>query len=181
MQKRLFLLTILTLGNWAYAGDGHHHHGHSDSHKRAHKAHVHGHGKIRVAVEGTHLHVEMELPAEDIVGFERRPRSAEEKAKVEKAKLDLMDPAKNLTVPKTCQLKEKEVHSELLQKSSKKLEHSEFEVKYHFECQDIQKIKGFTLLFFDRYSLQQLEAIVLTPKRQRKQKITPKSSFIQIQ
>jgi len=43
-------------------------------------AHEHGIARLGLAVDGTSLTVDLELPAESAFGFERAPRSAEERA-----------------------------------------------------------------------------------------------------
>ena len=43
-------------------------------------AHEHGIARLGLAVDGTSLTVDLELPAESVFGFERAPRSAEERA-----------------------------------------------------------------------------------------------------
>lgn len=47
--------------------------------------HSHGAAKLDVAVEGPKLVIELEAPLEDLVGFEREPRDAKERASVEAA------------------------------------------------------------------------------------------------
>jgi len=48
-------------------------------------AHEHGIARLGLAVDGTRLTVDLELPAESVFGFERAPRSAEERATVAEA------------------------------------------------------------------------------------------------
>ena len=48
-------------------------------------AHEHGIARLGLAVDGNRLTVDLELPAESVFGFERAPRSAEERATVAEA------------------------------------------------------------------------------------------------
>ena len=48
-------------------------------------AHEHGIARLGLAVDGTRLTVDLQLPAESVFGFERAPRSAEERATVAEA------------------------------------------------------------------------------------------------
>ena len=48
-------------------------------------AHEHGIARLGLAVDGTLLTVDLQLPAESVFGFERAPRSAEERATVAEA------------------------------------------------------------------------------------------------
>ena len=43
-------------------------------------AHEHGIARLGLAVDGTRLTVDLQLPAESVFGFERAPRSAQERA-----------------------------------------------------------------------------------------------------
>ena len=48
-------------------------------------AHQHGIARLGLAVDGTRLTVDLQLPAESVFGFERAPRSAQERATVAEA------------------------------------------------------------------------------------------------
>ncbi len=48
-------------------------------------AHEHGIARLGLAVDGTRLTIDLQLPAESVFGFERAPRSAEERATVAEA------------------------------------------------------------------------------------------------
>ncbi|MDX1707915.1 MAG: DUF2796 domain-containing protein [Desulfobacterales bacterium] len=52
---------------------------------RHHEAHEHGIAHLNVALEGNDLYIELNSPAVNIVGFEHRPRTNEQKAAVKKA------------------------------------------------------------------------------------------------
>jgi hypothetical protein len=66
-------------------------------------AHVHGQIKLDVAIDGPTIVIDMESPLDNIVGFERAPKSAAEKKTAEDAiaqlraadKLFVIDPAAN--------------------------------------------------------------------------------------
>ena len=49
------------------------------------KAHEHGAAKLNVSLEGQQLTIALESPLDGIVGFERAPKNAAEKAKVDAA------------------------------------------------------------------------------------------------
>jgi hypothetical protein len=55
------------------------------------RLHTHGNGFLGIAVEGNRLSMEFEAPGADIVGFERKARTPEQKAAVVKAKATLAD------------------------------------------------------------------------------------------
>jgi len=77
-------------------------------------AHEHGIARLGLAVDGASLTVDLELPAESVFGFERAPRSAEERATVAEA-LDRLrtDGASLFAFPEgvTCALDSAEVEA----------------------------------------------------------------------
>lgn len=62
-------------------------------------AHEHGRGTLNIVLDGKRLTLELEAPADDITGFEHRPETAEEKAKLDAALALLGDPAKLFALP----------------------------------------------------------------------------------
>ena len=77
-------------------------------------AHEHGIARLGLAVDGTGLTVDLELPAQSVFGFERAPRSAEERATAAEA-LDRLrtDGARLIAFPDgvTCTLDSAEVQA----------------------------------------------------------------------
>ena len=77
-------------------------------------AHEHGIARLGLAVDGTLLTVDLELPAESVFGFERAPRSAEERATVAEA-LDRLRTGGGRLIAfpdgATCTLDSAEVHA----------------------------------------------------------------------
>lgn len=67
--------------------------------KRELGAHEHGHGELNIAIEGQALAIELHVPGADIVGFEHAATSAEDKAKIEKAKGILSKPLDLFVLP----------------------------------------------------------------------------------
>ncbi|MCO5113556.1 MAG: DUF2796 domain-containing protein [Bdellovibrionaceae bacterium] len=54
-------------------------------------AHVHGQGNLNLVIEDNKLVLSVTLPAEDVIGFERAPKSKEEKLVVDRAIARLKD------------------------------------------------------------------------------------------
>lgn len=59
---------------------------------RHEEAHMHGTGQLLVAIDGTAVSLELTVPAADIVGFEREPADAAERAGVDGALATLAEP-----------------------------------------------------------------------------------------
>jgi hypothetical protein len=61
--------------------------------------HVHGHGTLNIAIEDKRVSMELEVPGMDIVGFEHAASTDEQKAAVEKAKVQLTKPLGVFSLP----------------------------------------------------------------------------------
>ena len=61
--------------------------------------HQHGHGTLNLAVEGQTVQMELEVPGVDIVGFEHKAKTAEDRAKMEAAEKTLAQPLALFILP----------------------------------------------------------------------------------
>jgi hypothetical protein len=88
--------------------------------------HVHGAVTLNLAIEGKSLAVELEAPAINVVGFERAPRTAEERAAVSAAAAWLFSGAGLIGVPKAAGCRRDSANLEVpdWSKSSDNREHS---------------------------------------------------------
>ena len=161
--------------------------------------HQHGVGKLNVAVQGDHLEIEIETPGADIVGFENKPKTEEQKRLVQDAAKALRDAGALFVFPATagCILKDAEVESDLLvfdrgnhgdkhhsekhhdekHHSDKHDEevHAEFHAHYHFVCEN--PLTHVDLRYFEMFPRAEvLSAQTLTATGQRKQKLTRKDA-----
>jgi hypothetical protein len=59
--------------------------------------HVHGEGRLDIAVEGAGVTLLLRMPMESLVGFERAPRTDDERARVAAALARLREPARLFT------------------------------------------------------------------------------------
>ena len=161
--------------------------------------HQHGVGKLNVAVQGDHLEIEIETPGADIVGFENKPKTEEQRRLVQDAAKALRDAGALFVFPATagCILKDAEVESDLLvfdrgnhgdkhhsekhhdekHHSDKHDEevHAEFHAHYHFVCEN--PLTHVDLRYFEMFPRAEvLSAQTLTATGQRKQKLTRKDA-----
>ena len=72
----------------------------ADALQTTHKAHIHGAWELFAALDGNELSITMSGPLVDLLGFENRPASAEEKAAVENLQTRLSAPEAILTLDK---------------------------------------------------------------------------------
>ena len=67
--------------------------------------HQHGHGILNIAVEKNRVSMDLDVPGLDIVGFEHKPESADQKAVAQKAEKQLGDALALFKVPASAQCK----------------------------------------------------------------------------
>ena len=143
-------------------------------------AHEHGRGTLNIALEGARLSMELEAPGADIVGFEHRAKTRQQKAAVEKAKKQLSAPQSLFQLPPSagCVLLEAKVaiESEDHNHATKKEpaghdagEHSAFNAQYAFDCKAPGNIKIIEFGYFRVFGgAQKLDINVVTAKAQTK-------------
>ena len=152
--------------------------------------HEHGVGALNIAIQGNELKIELELPAENVVGFEHEARTAEEKKRVHDAVAKLKKASNTVVLPENaaCELEKAEIKSALLEdhhdhEKSKEHddhgEHSEFAVHYHFVCAKTGLLSNLDISLFKHFpSTHKLRVQYITPKGQGALQTTPKSTRI---
>ncbi|WP_348943928.1 DUF2796 domain-containing protein [Chitinibacter sp. FCG-7] len=104
-------------------------------HSHAHGAHVHGVAQIDVAIEGKTLLIALESPADNLLGFERTPKTEAEKAKL-KAVTEQLKQAAALFAPDAA-AQCKAATPVVNMPSFKKGEHSDIDAEYRFDCTSV--------------------------------------------
>lgn len=97
-----------------------------------HGAHVHGAAEIDVAIEGKKLVITLESPADNLLGFERAPKTDAEKAKL-KSVAEQLNNAALLFVPDAA-AQCKAAAPVVKMPTFKAGEHSDIDAEYSFEC-----------------------------------------------
>jgi len=127
----LSLLALLPL--MASAGDHQEH--------VQHEAHVHGEATLHLVLQGNDLEMELHSPAMNILGFEHKAASTEDKQKIRDAIATLENAGELFSFSGTqCRLTEAD--AELEQEEHEHHDenhdsgHSEFDVEYDFRCDD---------------------------------------------
>jgi len=163
------------------------------------EAHEHGVGTMNIAIQGNEVEIELELPADNVVGFEHKAHTVAEKKRVQDAAAKLKKAANVVVLPEgaVCKLKKAEIKSALLEdfddhghkddhdnhgKSEKHDdhgEHSEFAVHYHFKCAKTALVSILDISLFKHFpSTHKLRVQYVTPERQGAVQATPKSARI---
>ena len=155
----------------AFAAPGGHGAGH---------AHVHGLAKLELVVEARQLNLRLEAPLDNLVGFERAPRTPAERKRVDEAVATLRaadgvftpDPAAG------CTLRSVALHSAVLKlgdaSSAKPMEagHAELEAEVVFDCQDTARLGHVDTGLFKAFPrMRQLDAEGVTPSGQFKRSL----------
>ena len=143
--------------------------------------HEHGHGTLNIAIEGSLVKMELEVPGDDIVGFEHAPSTAEEKSLIDKAKATLAQPLALFTVPAAAKCVVKEANVKIQEEKHEPGEepekeadgtvahHNEFFVVYAVSCGTISALKSLDFDYFKFFkNAQALTVNVITAAGQSK-------------
>ena len=127
--------------------------------KRQLGAHEHGAALLQFAVEGDAVEIVLEVPGEDIVGFEHAAETDEQKATVAQEQERLSDPLDLFALPAeagcTVAAAEVELHQEG--------DHNAFEAEYALTCEDAGAITVIETRLFELYpTLEEIEVEVVT-------------------
>jgi len=169
-------LTMIYLGT-AVAGE----HGHS-GHDR-HKAHTHGVAKLEVAIEGAGIHLHLEAPLHDLLGFERAPRNAKERAAAD-ALLKQLAQGEALfrpTAAAQCKLASATTEAPILAAGAKSTGdgHAEIAAEYRFSCAQPAKLTGMEVRLSEAFKgLRRIDAQTISAKGQNAMRLTAKMRFL---
>ena len=141
-------------------------------------AHVHGQMKLDVAIDGPTVVIDMESPLDNIVGFERAPKTDAEKKTVADAvaqlraadKLFAIDPAAN------CKLGPVDLRSGALglgnPDPSEPVGHADLDATFSFNCTNAAAAKFIDLNLFSAFKgLRQIDSQIASSQGQFKRQI----------
>ena len=140
-----------------YAEDNHDHdhdHDHHSEHateKRQLDSHEHGVSILKIAVEGQNVQMELESPANDIIGFEHAPKNNKQKVAIENALSELQDAA-GIFFPSSeanCKIDENSAEFEIEEGHSET--HSGFHVIWKMTCSDPKRLPNLETPFFELF------------------------------
>lgn len=118
------------------------------------KAHQHGVVGVMLTLEGQALTLQLDAPLQDLVGFERAPRTAAEKATVAAA-LTQLEPGGALWQPTAeagCALASTRVDSPVLQQQKTAADgHADLEAVYEFRCEQPDRLTGVAHTLFKAF------------------------------
>jgi Protein of unknown function (DUF2796) len=159
---------------------------HSHTHKpRKAEAHQHGMGRLDIAIEGTTVSLALEVPADDILGFEHIAKTAAEKAKVEVARAKLADPLALFQVSKAagCIVQKAEVKfaTEAKDKTDTHDGHAEVTAEYSLACTNAAEVKAIEFLYFKAFKgAEALKVNLIGPATQMAFEVTRKKPRLDV-
>jgi len=140
-------------------------------------AHVHGVAKMDIAVEAKKIAVRLETPLDNLVGFERAPRTDSERQRADEAvarlragdELFKFDPAAG------CKMASVELRSAALKLGAAaampKDGHAELEGDWQFDCSDAALARHVDVGLFNFNQLKRVQVQLALPKAQLKREL----------
>ena len=147
--------------------------------------HQHGHGKLNIAIENGQLSMELDVPGADIIGFEHKPSTPEQKATFDAGKAKLADVLSIFKMPAAagCAAKEAKVSiegeheeaapKEAAGKAEEEHHHADFNAAYTLQCKSLPRLTSIDFDYFKAFAgAQVLEVTVITSKGQNSYEVT---------
>ncbi len=154
------------------------------------KAHQHGVARLDVSLEGQSLSLELESPLDDLIGFERAPRTDAERQRVQAA-ADRLRQAGALFQPDAdaqCVAGPVVLHAPVVGLGEKaaaapgqRADHADLHARFVFECARPQALQQVKVGLFQAFtSLKRIETQVASPRGQARRVLTPASASLQL-
>lgn len=175
MIKRILLRSIFTLLFGAfisfsfgiYSSKASEKHGHEKEHeheKRQLDSHEHGVSKLKIAIEGKGLNMELESPANDIVGFEHAPENKNQRDTIQKALSQLKNMKGIFLTPSNAECIIRNVSGEF----EVEKDHAGFHIIWKIRCNNPENIKTLTTSFFKLFpKAEEIEVEVISSSGQK--------------
>ena len=163
-----------------------HDHGHHGSNAPAHQ---HGVGQLHLVIEQDQLHLELQVPADDLLGFEHAPSTAEQHAALAALQETLQQPERLFRLPASarCELQASELHSSLFASADSTTaheqheEHADISARYQFRCAAMPQLQQVEILVFDLFpNSQRLVLQAITPRGQTGAELTAKRNLVDL-
>lgn len=177
--------TILSVGIYALVACG----ATAQEARRENAPHVHGSGNLGIVIEGNMIQLDLDTPAHDLIGFEHKPETAEQKATADRA-LKLLKEGTSLFSPSKdagCTLASSEAEFESPEPSAtnaakkEDAQHADINAKVVFECKSINKLTAIDFGYFKAFpGAEKLAITLVTGKKQAAFDVTKTSPRLEI-
>ena len=172
----------------------------------AHEAHEHGAAKVNIAVDGAQVSITLESPLDNLLAFEHRPATQEQRGKVREMarRMHQAETLFQLTPAAECRLEKVRLASEKLDatlldpniplepapadggkgqsgkgKKAAKEEHGDLDADFVFKCAKPENLNSVDVLLFSAWpKIKKIEARAVTPKGQSAAGLTAKKHMI---
>jgi hypothetical protein len=147
-------------------------------------AHVHGVAKMDIAVEAKKISVSFETPLDNLVGFERAPRTDSERQRVDQAvaRLRAGDQMFKFDPAAGCKMARVELSSAVLKlgpaQAAPKDGHAELEAEWEFDCADATLARHVDVELFAFNPLKRVQLQLALPKAQFKRELKRPNSRV---
>lgn len=141
------------------------------------QTHEHGAMKLDVTIDGSNLVIAMEAPLDNLLGFERAPRTDAERQAAAAVLARLRNPGQSpaLFVPDAaalCTLRKAQVQAPVLEPGAKAgsgSEHADLDASYEFSCAQPGELRSLQVGLFDAYKrIRRVDVQVAGPRGQSK-------------
>jgi hypothetical protein len=178
----------------AHGNDGHSHdHGKSGG-RHNDAAHVHGQGELEIVQDGNGLFISLSSPLENVLGFERAPKTDAERVKTRRV-VSLLKANGLFAFSPDAQCKRTgyKLYSDILnphshgpaddhQHHDNDGGHADFRAAYEFECENPSKLKLIEVRAFRQFpGFEKIEVQALFPSGQIGASLTPAKNTLVIQ
>ena len=134
------------------------------------RGHEHGIARLSVALDGGRLFIEFDAPLDDLLGFERAPRTDAERAAVAALRARLADGTKLFVLASAagCKPGPVTVDAPALEAGAKtRGGHGDLQAGFVFDCAQPQALRAIDLLLFETFArLQRIEVQLASPQGQ---------------
>lgn len=148
-------------------------------------AHEHGVVRLDVAVEADGFSVGLQAPLDNLVGYERAPRSDAERRVAAEALERLRNSAASLfkaDAAARCTLTAAEVRAPLLEGRGGAGGHADLDADYTFKCADARALRSIDVGLFDAFRrIQRIEVQIAAPHGQRRDTLRRPSRVLTLQ
>ncbi|MDO9600880.1 MAG: DUF2796 domain-containing protein [Rhodocyclaceae bacterium] len=143
----------------------------------AHAQHKHGEGRLDVSIDKDLITLNLELPLDAAVGFERAPKNDREKAALAATGQTLNDAAALFVPSPAANCAAQSVKVEMPQFSGNA--HADIDASYVFRCANPAALKGIETTLFKHFKrLYRLEVQRVGPTGQGAARLTPKQPVL---
>lgn len=123
-------------------------------------AHIHGDGQLGLVLSENEIAMALEVPGQDIVGFEHPAENEEDRARVADAISDLSKPLAIFELPPEAGCVTASANVALVgdpfgqeeTTESHAAQHSEFQADYLLQCEDIGAMTSIRFTYFERFT-----------------------------